>query len=371
MRLERLEVETRRAVLTTWAKQLGVTETDNKSIAKLKEEITMASIKAPARPGTAAPVKPAAAPAKPGPAPAKPAAAAAPAKPAAAPAKPAGAPTPAAKPAAAPVKAATNGVTGPAKPAMPAAAKPAAAPAGEYATKADFEAFKKEFFSWQATAIATLTEQNKRIVTMELIMAGYGEHVTLDEDGGVSLDLDNAPAETIRDWAYQFNACEHTGDVEAIRAHLKGMRTKKGFTGWVPVNDLPRPDAEEAAVEAAEPEEEEITEESINAMNGTALAELANRLGLDKTGTPKVLRNRILAALTEPAAEEPAAEEAAAEGGDEPTLEEGTALSVTHPETGAVAAATFVGYDADGDFVVECPDFGGQVALTAEFVAFA
>ena len=338
------------------------------------------SLVAPPKP--AAPAAPGKAPPKAAVAPPRPAVAAAPPAPPRPPmAPPKAAPPAPPKPAvaqAAPPAPKTNGIAGHAKAAAPAPAKaappaPAAKAAAEGVSKTDFEAYKKEVSAQQEATIEALEAQNSRIRRLELTLGGYGDHVDTDADGNIVLLFDQADEETLRDWAHQFNACDFNADPEAIREHLRGMESKKGFAGWIIQQELPRPGGEAVGAAPEEAAEEvQITEEDIAKMNGTQLAELADQYGLDRTDkpTPKVLRNRILEALTAPEAE---AEAAAVEEtpGDAPELAEGTELIVTHPSEGTTHAATFVGYDDDGDFVVECSDLGGQVAVGADFVQMA
>lgn len=323
----------------------------------------MAAVKAvPAKP--AAPSKPA--PPKPGAPkpPAKPAAAAPP-KPAV-PAKP-GAPKP---PPLKPAAAATPPKPGPAKPAAPskpgAPAKPptaaAAAPKGEFVTKKEFEAM-----------VDTCESLHARLTVIELSLAGYGPNVDMAADGTISLNYEKATEDDLRDWAWQFGVGDPNDEPATIKAALQKAEKAKGFEGWVIVNELPRPGAEET--EEAPAEEVSYTPEQINAMNPAELKELATSLELDLSDkpTPKVLRTRIIEALTPPeeTGEEAAEGETEVADGDAPELEVGTQLLLTHPTEGTQAWGTFTGLDDDGDFVFDCEDFGGSVALGSEFVDFA
>lgn len=357
--------ETRRAVLLHIARKHGIEVDSNENIATIKEILIMAAIKSvPAKPAPA-PAKPM--PPKPGvakpPAPAAKAAAPAPAKPA--PAKP-GAPM-AAKPA-------VNGVNGLAKPAAPTAAaaptRTATAPAASPGvTKADFEALRKEFAAFGESVTQALEQQNQRVTALELLSSGYGKFVSVDASGNIVLDIDSADEETLKDWAYQFEVADHNADGETIRKAMKKLKAAKTFAGWEAKNELPRPAAEDAPAEdAGEEEEEQITEEAINAMNATQLGELADRCGIDRSDkpSPKVLRGRILELLAGGAEE--ATEEAAEETEEGASLEAGTELIVAYD--GTDYPSLFVGYDSDGDFIVENADLGGQVSVKAEMCSF-
>lgn len=320
------------------------------------------------KPATKPAPKPAPAPAKPAPKPSAPVAAKPAPKPAPAPPKPAPvAAKPAAAKPAAPAPAKPAPVAKPAapapKPAAPAPAKPAAAAPASGGLELRIKALEEQL----ATVATVVEDLASRLANVEIGLAGYGEHVSVNEEGMVVLDYDAADENTLRDWAHQFGVGDSSDTPENIKAALQAHEASKDFAGWVIQNELPRPDGGEAAAE----EQVSISADDVAKMNLSELRELAGELGLsvETSETPKVLRNRILEALT---AEEPAAEEeAAAEEGEEAELEVGASLIVTHPETQATAEGTFQGYDEDGDVLVDCEEFGGRVSLPAEFVAVA
>lgn len=291
------------------------------------------------------------------PAPAKPA----PAKPA--PAKPAPAKPVAAKPAPAKPAAAAPPKPAAAKPA-PVAAKPAAAAprpaappkaAPEFVTKADFEAFQKQ--------CAELFEAHSaRMDKIQVDLVGYGEYVSIGENGEYVLNIDEAPREILRDWAWQFGLTDLLAlETEALRAGLLKQRASK--KGFVAVNEGPAP-AEEAAEEGGE--EETITEEAINKMNWSGLTALAARCGIDfadisKPPNPKTLRARIIEFLSSAGGEEEGSS-------DEVQLVEGeTHVLVTMD--GESYPGTFMGVDADGDYIVAWDADGEQVAVTPDAVS--
>lgn len=328
-----------------------------KLAAPVKPVAPVAKPAAPAKPG--APVKPGAPLAKPAAAaPAKPVAAPKAAAPVAKPAAPAKPVAPAAKPAVAAKPAA------PGKPTAPVAAKPAAAP------KADDARFK-EIGAILEALTAAVELHDGRLTVLETAAAGYGKFVSVGADGAIVFDLENADHETIRDWAYQLNACDWDADPEEIRAFLIATRDAKDFQGFTVVNELPRPGAGEAAPAG----EQQITEEDIAKMNGTQLAELADQIGLDRSDkpSPKVLRNRILEALSGQAeggeeatgqAEEPATE------GDQPQLVEGeTVLNVTYENE--IHEVVFGGYNGEEIVVQGATLNGGEAcSVPAELVSY-
>jgi hypothetical protein len=330
-----IQKETRRAVLTGYAKKLGIG-------AQLQPKDTIGTIKgkimaviAPVRTQAKPAPKPPAAPAKAAPPPVK-----------AAPAKLAPPVTPKAAPA--PAKAA------PTKPA-PVAAAPVKAPlaAESYVTKAEFAEFAEQVQG----AIEAISAAVSRL---DVIASGFDPRfVTTDEGGAIVLNIAEADEETLRDWSYQFAIGDHTGDVETLRKAFTKSRAAKGFTGWEVKNDLPRPVAtaesmgnlepEPEAEAAAEEGEEEISLEQIESMNWDALTTLANNMGLDykdlgKTPQPKVLRGRIITVLTEANAEAPAEETGNGH------LEAGT--SVMFENEGTTYSGHFVGLDDDNDAIV-------------------
>ena len=307
---------------------------------------------APAKPVPAKPVPAKPAPAKPAPAkPAPVAAKPAPAKPAPAAPKPAPKPAPvAAKPAAAAPR--------------PAAPAPKAAP--EFVSKADFEAFQKQ--------CAELFEAHSaRMDKIQVDLVGYGEYVSIGENGEYVLNIDEAPREILRDWAWQFGLTDLLAlETEALRAGLLKQRASK--KGFVAVNEGSAPAEEEAPAEAeaeAEAEggeEETITEEAINKMNWSGLTALAARCGIDfadisKPPNPKTLRARIIEFLSSAGGEEEGAAEE--EGGQ--LVEGETHVLVT--VDGESYPGTFMGVDADGDYVVAWDADGEQVAVPADSVS--
>ena len=352
---EQIDKETRRAVLTGYAKQLGIYEqllpTDN--IGQIKSKIM--AVVVPVRPPTA-PAKPAPRPIVPAPAPKAVAAPAAPIK-----AAPASAP----KAAPAPIKA-------PAPKAAPAAK--ASPPAAEhYVTKTAFEAFQKElegFATGVQEALEAVSAENQALKTkLAAIEAVLGnQFVSTDENGQVVLDIENADENSLRDWAHQYNVCDHTAAHEDIRNALMAHATAPGFTIWAQVNSLPRPAGETtAAPEAAEEEEQTITADDVNKMNWDALTQLCDQAGISYADIsspkqPKVLRNRIIEALSQAEA----GEEAPAESNG--AIEPGTV--VTFENEGTQYTAQFVGLDADGDYVVQLED-GQQVAVPAGIIQLA
>jgi hypothetical protein len=241
-----------------------------------------------------------------------------------------------------------------------------------------FEAFKAEVAETFQGIAAALESHEKRLNEHDLTLSGFGAFVSLDEEGRLTLDIEHANEETLRDWAWQFDLCDCNADVEGIRQAFIDARAAEGFVEWEQKNDLPRPAAgdvaaapaadEVAPVTEADDDEAELSVEQIQKMNWTDLVGLADNAGIGisdlKKGAPqpKVLRTRIIEALTaaQAAVEEGGAPEAeATETSAEGEVPVGAIL--TYSYEGQEGQGAFVGEDADGDVVLEAD--GQQFAL--------
>ena len=325
---------------------------------------------APQKPGPKAPT----APAKP----AAPAPKAAPQKPAAAPQKPAVAapakPAPKAPvAAAAPSKPVAASAPAKAAPPKPGPQKPASAPAAAPQKAApDNEAVFKEIMT-------TFEAVNARLTALEVATARLSSYAfpatTLDDDGSIVLDIENAETQDLANWFYQMGYSTEGLTTEGMRKHMLDMRAAGQpfeFVNEIPEGGAPFEGSDEEA--AAEPEAEEtieVSEEDLAKMNWSALTELAGRLGVDfsdiaKPPQPKVLRGRLTEAMAAGGSEAPEA--------DENGFYEGAPILVTFEGEGY--PATFVGYsDTEGEIVVEWPEADAEgntrVSIDASIVSLA
>jgi len=292
--------ETRRPKLVEYAASVGVTVNLGENTQLIKENI-MAAIKSPAKPVA----KPAAAPAKaPPPKAAAPAPKAPPPKSAAPAPK---APPPKAAPAA-PAKAASAPAKAPAAAPAPAPKAAPAAPAGVSV---------KDFEETKAAILETFEKMGERITALENAVQTLGAQAgaTFADDGVPVLDLDGADFQQLCNWAYQMNIDYSQVDEDSLRAYFKQQREAGEefiFERELPPGGAPLPGD---ATSEAEVEPVQVTEDEVNKMNWAQLTELSDRLGVDysdikKPPQPKVLRGRIINALSGAGAEEAAAFEA-------------------------------------------------------------
>jgi hypothetical protein len=200
----------------------------------------------------------------------------------------------------------------------------------------------------------------------QIMMAGQpDEWVTMSEEGKFILDLENAPRDIVRTWCFQYGF-PYDGETEELREAMISARDSSDFEGFFVQQDgeppeeegVPEAAEEEEEEEVEEEEEQEITSEEIMAMNWSQLKEIAGEIELEfadisRPPQPKVLRNRIIEALSgeeeEEEVEEVEEEATPADDDGEAGLElsEGDSISISHE--GETYDGIFVQFDSDGD----------------------